>query len=252
MQTADYATVLEAHPQRVLVGTALFRTGPRRSPHTRALRLLRRDLAEAQRLERRLMVVAELGHPALVGAHTVAREGERLVVERRWVDGAPLEGPMEAEEAVARVLELLDALSALHGRGLSYGDLRLDRVRIDRGGRLVLLDAGLHEPTSVAHDLQRTVALLDALCPRLPRGLRDVVRRGCQGAYDDARALAHALGDAQQTPVWPRRLGMAAVGLLFVGAMSAAAWPTPVDPQPASTQTMSADAGTEKLSTPSP
>ncbi len=117
------------------------------------------------RLQRLTEIGRELTHPGLVIPHacseigpsrsskskSVRWQGARieLAVASRQVDGMTLgelmlrrgRFPAAAVTEIAR--QILDALHALHERGLVHGEIGLQNARLHRAGQVILVDAGV-------------------------------------------------------------------------------------------------------------
>ena len=124
----------------------------------------------------------------------------RLYLVEPYVEGQPLSqriarsGPMHINEARGLLVEILEALTALHARHLSHGNLDLNNVIVSRTAegeqRVVLLDAGvdrLHSRPLVidgtTEDLPQTMSSPRTAAPELLMGLRS-----------DARSDVYAFG----------------------------------------------------------
>src|SRR5262249_15943181 len=108
------------------------------------LKVLRRDAARDRRALHRFLTVSRMigrvGHPALpknlvaghlaeIGAYYLAYDdsaGEPLSARIRR------DGPMHFQEARLLLRGVLDGLSALHERGLSHGNLKLENIIVSR------------------------------------------------------------------------------------------------------------------------
>src|SRR5262245_36306498 len=89
-----------------------------------------RDLGEVRDGDfqgRRYLVTDHVPGPSILSLAEIASDEERL---HRFITAADV---------------LADALSYLHGRGIVHGDVSPANVRLDEGGRPVLLDFGLAE-----------------------------------------------------------------------------------------------------------
>jgi transcriptional regulator with GAF, ATPase, and Fis domain/Tfp pilus assembly protein PilF len=97
-----------------------------------------------------------VGHPSVVRVRDIGRTADgRPFVVTQHVAGPPLDsvasvaGDAERRRAFERAAEALaDALAHLHGRGVIHGDVCPANVRLDPGGRAVLLDFGLAGPAT--------------------------------------------------------------------------------------------------------
>lgn len=105
-----------------------------------------------ERLIARAKRACELEHPSLVHALEVVRHRGRDVLLQELIEGTSLRrrltdgGPLPLLEALSFTADLLGALCAAAEHGLSHGDIRPEKVLIDREGEARLADLGLAEP----------------------------------------------------------------------------------------------------------
>jgi serine/threonine-protein kinase len=125
-------------------------------------RILRRDVAlkivhqryatDAElgaRMVREARETAAIGHTAFVAVHDagIAEDG-CAYIEMARLEGRDLytirttDGPLAPERAVAIAIDVLDALEALHARGVIHRDLKSSNIFIE-GERVRLLDLGM-------------------------------------------------------------------------------------------------------------
>jgi serine/threonine protein kinase len=105
------------------------------------------------RFAREAQVLASLNHPNIAAIYGV--EDRALVME--LVEGPTLDeriaqGPVNAEEALPLILELIDALEYAHDRGVVHRDLKPANIKL--GSRLKVLDFGLAK--ALSSDAPRT------------------------------------------------------------------------------------------------
>lgn len=97
-------------------------------------------------------ILSSTSHPALPEALEVIQSERGTLVVQRWFEGESLAahlartGPLPASEVQSILLEVAQALAALHGRRLAHGNLKLENVIVasdESGGRTIQLqDAG--------------------------------------------------------------------------------------------------------------
>lgn len=90
------------------------------------------------RFQQEARALAALSHPHICQIYDVG--SDYLVLE--FVDGAPLKGPMPAEQALPLALQIARALEAAHRRGILHRDLKPANVMVTETGAK-LLDFGL-------------------------------------------------------------------------------------------------------------
>lgn len=130
-----------------------------------ALKILPADLASEprhlERFQREARSVATLNHPNIVTIHSVEEaEGIHFLV-LELVEGETLAdllatGPMSLERILEIALPLVEALEAIHARGVIHRDLKPRNVMVSREGRVKLLDFGIARLTPAAQEEDET------------------------------------------------------------------------------------------------
>jgi len=96
------------------------------------------------RFERESHVLASLNHPNIAAIHGV--EERAIVME--LVEGDTLHGPMEFEEALPVIHQLIDALEYAHEKGVVHRDLKPANIKVTPEWRVKVLDFGLAKAMS--------------------------------------------------------------------------------------------------------
>lgn len=103
-----------------------------------------------ERTLREARATARIDHPNVVRVYDVVDEGERLWIVMELVAGRSLEqimaeeGPLGPRETARLGLELVEALSQVHARGVLHRDIKPGNVLVENGGRrVVLTDFGI-------------------------------------------------------------------------------------------------------------
>jgi len=121
-----------------------------RSRQPVALKVLRLHGHEAtSSIKREFRAVARAYHRNLVGLHELFADQHWVFFTMELVHGSSIreyvrrDGELDRERLWQVMCQLVDALSALHDRGLLHRDLKSSNVLVQSDGRLVLLDFGL-------------------------------------------------------------------------------------------------------------
>ena len=124
---------------------------------------LAQDDTARKRFWREARAAAAVNHPNICQIYEIGEDAGMLFIAMELLEGAPLSerlqgAPLGVAETVSTGLGILNALSALHARGVIHRDLKPSNVFLTPHG-VKLLDFGLarptvHEPTG-AHDLTR-------------------------------------------------------------------------------------------------
>jgi serine/threonine protein kinase len=126
---------------------------------------LRRDVAIktsaqqfSERFEREAHAIAALNHPNICQVYDIGPN--YLVME--FIEGVPLAGPLPLDIALRFAVQIADALSAAHARGITHRDLKPANILVTASG-ITLLDFGLALVSSdPAVDETASIALTQA------------------------------------------------------------------------------------------
>jgi len=119
------------------------------------------DDERRERFKREALLLAQLSHQGIVNIFDLIEDHERLMLVMELVEGGSLDRllvpkvPMAVDDAVRLVLEMAEALEAIHARGIVHRDLKPANVLIDATGRLKITDFGL---ARLCQDSSLTVA----------------------------------------------------------------------------------------------
>ncbi|MBV8818491.1 MAG: protein kinase, partial [Acidobacteriaceae bacterium] len=112
-----------------------------RLDRTVAIKMLHPE--HASRFQREARAVAALNHPHICQLFDVGPD--YLVME--FIDGTPLAGPLPLDRALEYAVQIADALSAAHAKGITHRDLKPSNILVTSGG-IKLLDFGLAQQSA--------------------------------------------------------------------------------------------------------
>jgi serine/threonine-protein kinase len=102
-----------------------------------AIKLCKEQFSE--RFEREARAVAALNHPNICQLYDVGPN--YLVME--YVEGETLKGPLQLNEAMPIIRQLIDGIEAAHGRNIVHRDLKPANIKITPERVVKILDFGL-------------------------------------------------------------------------------------------------------------
>ena len=119
------------------------------------------DEAARRRFRREALSLAKLNHPYIGGIYEFGSEGGVDFLAMEMVSGLSLDarlavGAMEQNEVLRHGAQLADGLEAAHQQGILHRDLKPSNLRINKEGRLKILDFGLAEWTNPESDADPT------------------------------------------------------------------------------------------------
>src|SRR6476660_769493 len=92
----------------------------------------------SERFDREAHAIASLNHPHICSLYDVGPD--YLVME--YIEGKPLAGPVDLDEALVLARQILDAIDAAHRTGIVHRDLKPANILVTKSG-VKLLDFGL-------------------------------------------------------------------------------------------------------------
>jgi serine/threonine-protein kinase len=145
---------------------------------------------EGARLLREAHHASTLSHPNICAIHEVGESDGVPYIVMEYADGRPLNElcrptPLAAEDAIRIALQIADAVTHAHERGIIHRDLKSANVVVDQAGKATVLDFGLAKRLP-AGDLRRTIesfsgndALAGTLSYMAPECAKRYLGAGC-------------------------------------------------------------------------
>ncbi len=102
----------------------------------------------AERFEREAQTLAKLNHPNIVTVFDYGESGGLFYIVMEYVDGVNLrdllrDGKLSAEQALAIVPPVCEALQYAHEQGIVHRDIKPENLLLDRAGRIKIADFGI-------------------------------------------------------------------------------------------------------------
>jgi tetratricopeptide (TPR) repeat protein len=132
--------------------TVIYRGRDLRLERDVAVKVLLPELAAQslarERFKREARVSSLVSHPHICAVHDSGEEDGHVFLVCELLEGQPLDelvasGPLPSERALDLGIQMLDALAAVHARGIVHGNLRPANVFVTSEGHVKLLDVGL-------------------------------------------------------------------------------------------------------------
>ncbi len=102
-----------------------------------------------KRMHREAMIAGRLAHPHIVTVHDAGFDGEDMYLVMALVDGETLRdhikgrGALPRGETIGIALQILEALSYAHGKGVIHRDLKPSNVLLAKDGTAKVADFGI-------------------------------------------------------------------------------------------------------------
>lgn len=117
--------------------------------------------AERRRFQTEIEIVSKLRHPHIVAVYECGRADGRDYFAMEYIDGQPLDSyllsrNLDDNEVLNLFLQICDAISHAHQRGVIHRDLKPSNVLIDASGNAHIVDFGLAKPIAPSSDLARS------------------------------------------------------------------------------------------------
>lgn len=112
-----------------------------------------RDPESAERLKREIRVHTRLTHPNVIAFHDAFELDDQIVMTTDYVEGPTLfdlcrGGPLPAAQAIAIVVQILDAIEEAHALGIVHRGITAEHVTLTADGHVKLGGFDLAKPVS--------------------------------------------------------------------------------------------------------
>jgi len=106
------------------------------------------DATAKKRLTREAKAAATLDHPNICAIHEVGEEDSRTFIVMQYVEGGTLAAhlgrrSLELQESLAIAIQIAEALSEAHSRGIIHRDVKPQNIMITSRGQVKVMDFGL-------------------------------------------------------------------------------------------------------------
>jgi len=163
-----------------------------------AIKSLHQQLVKNEGLRARFKneasTMAHLQHPKIVTLYDYVEEADGLYLVMEYVEGLPLDeyikeksGPIPSEKAIPMMIQILDAFSYAHSKGIVHRDIKPSNILISSNGDIKILDFGIAKMISEAgNKLTKTGTQMGTVFYMSPEQV--------QGKEVDVRSDIYSLG----------------------------------------------------------
>ena len=163
-----------------------------------AMKVLLPDLRQAtdlaERFSREIKTHASLVHPNIAALHTAVRVEHQLLMIMEFVEGTSLatrlrQGPIQCQESVAYICQVLSALSYAHARGVIHRDIKPANIMVTPARTVKLMDFGIATNTANTGNLQNRLTAAGMALGSVHYMSPEQVKAGAPDARSDLYSL---------------------------------------------------------------